>query len=156
MSGGLSCAEHGRLPLQKRKNKSFKDGVLRLCAKKTVLYDEVSKITPLVNLTGCFSSHPGTLQAHPQISSPSNGLCSKFHLSVFGSRQWSTSGSIWLQEGKILAEGASREVDSLRQDSEVALGKPLKPSFPQTLAPSSTAQYEGCAVQPAHLGRKGK
>jgi len=126
MPGGLSCAELGRVPLQKRKNKSFKDGVLRLCAKKTVLYDEVSKIAPLVNPTECFSSHPGTLQIHPQISPPSNGLCSKVPLSVFGSRQWSTSGLAWLQEGKIIAEGASREVDSLRQDSEVALGKPLK------------------------------
>ena len=36
--------------VQKRKNKSFKDGVLRLCSSKTLLYDEVRPDIP------CFST----------------------------------------------------------------------------------------------------
>jgi len=78
MSGGLSCAEHGRLPLQKRKNKSFKDGVLRLCAKKTVLYDEVSRLHPSSILLGASQATQAHCKHIHRYHRPAMGFAQSF------------------------------------------------------------------------------
>ena len=107
----LSCC------VQKRKNKLFKDGVLRLCSARSLLYDEVSRSSlPLVYMcwlqsllqSGCEEFMQE--RCHWRVHRTSWGLTLKRRL---------------LQEGKVIAERAGQRIGMVSAESGVAIGRPL-------------------------------